>query len=114
MDTVVVTIGSRPYRVRCGPGEAARLELLAKRVDDCARKTTRAHGSLPEGMLLLLVSLTLADEVEDAQAETGRLRGELELAAEAAARRGTEALHAAAARLGRLVERVQQAGEEVA
>jgi cell division protein ZapA len=113
VDTLVVTIGSRPYRLRCGPGEAARLEMLAQRVDECARRTTRAHGNLPEGMLLLLVSLTLADEAEDAEAEIERMRGEVEAAAAAAARRGAEALRAAAARLGALVERVELAGEEI-
>jgi cell division protein ZapA len=109
METVVVTIGSRPYRLQCGPGEGQRLGMLARRVDECARQTTRAHGNLPEGMLLLLVSLTLADEVEEARAESERLRGEGAAAGEAAAGRGAEALKAATARLRDLVQRVEQA-----
>jgi cell division protein ZapA len=112
MDSRVVTIASRPYRLQCGPGEAARLEVLARAVDERAQRTLRAHGNLGEAMLLLLVSLTLADEVDEARAEIERLQDEVERAAAQAAEQGAAALGTAAARLNGLVARVRDAGEE--
>jgi cell division protein ZapA len=112
MESRVVTIASRPYRLQCGPGEAARLEALARHVEERAQRTLRAHGNPGEAMLLLLVSLMLADEVEEARAEIARLKAEVERATELAAERGAAALAAAAARLNGLVARVRSAGEE--
>ena len=62
-ETVSFTIGGRYYKLACGPGEAGHLQKLAQRLDTTAQQTLRRHGALREEMLLMLVGLTLADEL---------------------------------------------------
>jgi len=73
MDLVEITIGGRRFRLHCGPGEAARVQQLAKLVDQCAAGLIQGQVGLGEEKLLLLASLTLADHLEEARAELDRL-----------------------------------------
>ena len=75
-ETVSFTIGGRYYKLACGPGEAGHLQKLAQRLDTTAQQTLRRHGALREEMLLMLVGLTLADELDDAHRELGQLRAD--------------------------------------
>ena len=73
-ETVEVTIGGRRFRLQCGPGEIARLQHLAKLVDQCASTLIQGQRGMGEEKVLLLSSLMLADHLEEARAETDRLR----------------------------------------
>jgi cell division protein ZapA len=109
-ETVAFMIAGRHYRLACGPGEAARLQALAQRVDATAQKTVRRHGALREEMLLLLVGLTLADELEDTRSELERLRADAVTVTQDAEARGAAALRRTALRLGRLVDAIESRG----
>jgi cell division protein ZapA len=109
-ETVSFTVGGRHYKLACGAGEAARLQTLAQRLDGTAQKTLRRHGALREEMLLLLVGLTLADELDDAHRELQRLGAEAATVSRDAEARGAAALQRVAERLGRLVDSVDSAG----
>ena len=106
-ETVSFTIGGRPYKLACGPGEAARLHVLAERLDGAAQRTIRRHGALREEMMLMLVGLTLADELDDARHELERLRAEAATVSRDAEARGAAALKRVADRLGRLVDAIE-------
>lgn len=97
-ESVEVMIGGRRFRLQCGPGEAARLQQLARLVDQCASTLIQGQRGMGEEKVLLLSSLTLADRLEEARGEAERLRtarsrgdeviqGRLALALATAARR---------------------------
>lgn len=109
-ETVAFTIGGRPYKLACGPGEAARLQTLAQRLDAAAQRTIRRHGALREEMLLMLVGLTLADELDDTYRELERLRADAANVTREAEARGAAALGRVADRLGRLVDAIESVG----
>jgi cell division protein ZapA (FtsZ GTPase activity inhibitor) len=66
MGMVDVTINGRRQQVQCGDGEEPRLRRLAQYVDGCAARLVQQHGQLPDGKVLLLTSLLIADELADA------------------------------------------------
>ena len=75
MENVDITIGGRRFRLQCGPGEAGRLQQLARLVDQCASGLIQGQGGIGEEKLLLLSSLVLADRLEEARGELDQLRG---------------------------------------
>lgn len=75
MPTVDITINNRPYSVQCGQGEEVRLKRLAQYVDSRVREAAIEHGQLGDARLLVLTSLLIADELDDALAEIKRLQG---------------------------------------
>ena len=74
LQSVDVTIGGRRFRVQCGPGEAVRVQQLARLVDQCAASLIQGQGGMGEEKVLLLSSLMVADRLEEARAEVERLR----------------------------------------
>lgn len=107
-ESVVFAIGGRQYRLGCGPGEAPRLQALAQRIDVTAQKMLRRHGALREELMLLLVGLTLADELDETRGELQRLRAEAATVTQDAEARGTAALQRMADRLSRLVDDIDR------
>lgn len=79
MPEVTVDVAGRSYRLGCGEGEEQHLRALAARVDGEAARLG-ATGHLPEGRLMLMSALMLADRLSEA-----------EQAAAAAERRAAEA-----------------------
>ena len=73
-ETVEVMIGGRRFRLQCGPGEAARLQQVARLVDQCASTLIQGQRGMGEEKVLLLSSLMLADHLEEARSEAERLR----------------------------------------
>lgn len=84
-ESVDVMIGGRRFRLQCGPGEAARLQQLARLVDQCASTLIQGQRGMGEEKVLLLSSLMLADRLEEARGEAERLR--------TARSRGDEVIH---------------------
>ena len=74
MEVVDIAIGGRRFRLQCGPGEAARVQQLARLVDQCAGSLISGQSGMGEEKVLLLSSLMLADHLEEARAELERLR----------------------------------------
>lgn len=69
MPEVAVEVGGRSYRIGCGEGEEPHLLGLAKTVDDEAVTLTRQLGQMPEGRLMLMVALMLADRMTEAETQ---------------------------------------------
>jgi cell division protein ZapA len=79
MPEVTVEVAGRSYRLGCGEGEEQHLIALAARVDGEAARLNEL-GQMPEGRLMLMSALMLADRLSEA-----------EQAAAAAERRAAEA-----------------------
>jgi cell division protein ZapA len=108
MEGIAITVGGRRYRVQCAPEEVDRLQGLARHVDARASQITRSQGHIQETMLLLLVCLTLADELDDATNEVARLNGQASEIEATAAARGVAVLERAAARLAGMADRIDR------
>lgn len=101
MGMVDVTVNGRRQQVQCGDGEEARVRRLASYVDGCATRLVQQHGPLPDGKVLLLTSLLIADELADALEELKRVKAAL---AETARRSEDENAIA----VQRVAERIEQ------
>ena len=101
MPKLDITIHNRPYSVQCGEGEELRLKRLASYVDARVREQAAAHGQIGDPRLLVLTSLLIADELDDALAEIKRLQAD---GAKAVAGDDT----ATAALIERFAERLEQ------
>lgn len=62
--TVPVTIAGRTYEIACDPGQEAMLSDLSLDVDRRARDLLKAVGPVADTKLLVMVALTLADDVK--------------------------------------------------
>lgn len=69
MGQVSLKIGGFSYLVGCADGEEAQLRALGEELDRRVAETRAAVGNRGEGMLLVLVALSLLDEVKDLKAE---------------------------------------------
>lgn len=63
MAFVSVTIGGRVYRLACEDGEEARLESLAKYVNDKIEMLNGQFGEIGDQRLAVMSALTMADEL---------------------------------------------------
>ncbi|WCL53942.1 MULTISPECIES: cell division protein ZapA [Kordiimonadales] len=66
MAQINVNINGKLYPLACADGEESRLHDLASYVDSKARDLTVRLGHVSEARLLLMVSLMIADELQDA------------------------------------------------
>lgn len=66
MPEVTIEVAGRSYRVGCGEGEESHLTSLAEHLDLEAAKLTRQLGQMPEGRLMLMTALMLADQLAEA------------------------------------------------
>lgn len=65
MAQVTITINSREYAVACEDGQEVRIMQLARMLDDKAKMITQGAGQVNECMLLAMVGLLLADELNE-------------------------------------------------
>ncbi len=78
MAEVTVDVAGRSYRVGCGEGEEEHLTRLARLLDSEARGLMRQFGSMPEGRLLLMTALLVADRLADTERQVEELQKQLE------------------------------------
>ncbi|KAA5605678.1 cell division protein ZapA [Roseospira marina] len=126
MPQVTITVNGRDYRIACGPGEESHVSTLAAQIDVKTRELTARVGHVSEGMALVMLGLTLADELTDLRREVEVLRDQRgaldeveEAAQEAAQDRAREhalaeeqaaaAIVAMASRIEALADRLDQA-----
>ena len=95
---VSITIAGRAYEIGCDDGQEDVVRALAAGVDRRAMEVLRAVGPESEARLLLMVALTLADELAEAE----RARGGASVAADGA----DAGLAAAVAGLARRIEAI--------
>jgi len=108
MPEVTVEVGGRSYRLGCGEGQERHLIALAARVDGEAEHLGRM-GHMPEGQLMLMSAIMLADQLstaEQAAASAERRAAESErraaMAETEAERRVAQAKAQAQAEAGRI------------
>ena len=71
MAEVTVEIGGRDYRLGCAEGEEAQLLAYAQKMNGIAEAIKRRVGtSVTETRLLVMVGMTLADELAEAEGRT--------------------------------------------
>ncbi|WP_372572543.1 cell division protein ZapA [Ruegeria jejuensis] len=62
MPNITITIGGRAFEVSCQPGEEQFLHSAAAMLDDEAQVLSDQIGRMPEGRMLLMAGLMLADK----------------------------------------------------
>jgi len=62
--SVPITIAGRTYEIACDPGQEAMLSNLSLDVDRRARELLKAVGPVSDTKLLVMVALTLADDIK--------------------------------------------------
>jgi cell division protein ZapA len=67
MAQVTISLNGREYTVGCGAGEEARIRELARSVDTRMRKFGPQAGQIGESRLLVMMLLTMADELLEAR-----------------------------------------------
>lgn len=65
MGQVTITIDKREYAIKCGDGEEAHIIKLSRILDEKAKLLNQSVGLINENMMLAMVGLILADELED-------------------------------------------------
>ena len=65
MGQVTITSDKREYAIVCEDGQEAHIVALSKILDERAKQVTGGSRSINENMMLALVALTLADELQD-------------------------------------------------
>ncbi len=84
MAIVKVTVNGQDYQVACEEGQETHLENLADYVDKRVAQLADDIGQVGEARLILMASLTIADELSDAIDEVDAVRsGDPAVAAEA-------------------------------
>ncbi len=92
MAQVSVSIGGKPYRLACNPGEEPHLESLARLVDAKIAEMRAAFGEIGDPRLVIMAALKLADELFETrgQAETSARRAAEQLSTQTFAREAAE------------------------
>jgi len=68
MGQALLAIIGRTYRISCRDGDEDRISRLGEEIAAHAEHITGSLGSLPEGQLLVMTALMLADELADTRA----------------------------------------------
>lgn len=66
MPEVTVEVAGHRYRVGCGEGEEAHVARMAALIDTEASHLVGTLGQMPEGRLLLMSALMIADRLDEA------------------------------------------------
>lgn len=75
MAQVTLSFNKRTYRFDCAEEDAERLEEIAGYVKEKLDKVMLEHGAIGDERLVLMVALTLADELFDARSDIDDLLG---------------------------------------
>ncbi|WP_439515627.1 cell division protein ZapA [Oceanibaculum nanhaiense] len=75
MASVEVSINGRFYRIACEDGQEQRLIRLAGSVDEKVSSLVEQVGQVGDTRLLVMASLLIADELDDAKHGNGHANG---------------------------------------
>jgi len=110
MAQVSVTIRGRSYQIACEDGQEEHLARLGQYLDEQAMKLLEETGPVSDSMLLVMVSLLVADELSDATGELDNFRrsgrGEARIEAEEGV---VTAIDALVSRVESIAERLEGA-----
>lgn len=65
MGQVVITIDRREYAITCDDGQEGRIIKLSRVLDEKAKLLSKSVGVINENMMLAMVGLLLADEIQE-------------------------------------------------
>lgn len=65
MALVPLSINGRVHEIACDDSQVARVHVLGKMVDGIAQDLLRQLGNVPDIRLMVMVALSLADELAD-------------------------------------------------
>ena len=77
MPNVTIAIGGREFEVACQEGEEHFLQSAAKMLDAEAAVLVNQIGRMPEGRMLLMAGLMLADKTAGVQDQLTKTLGEM-------------------------------------
>ena len=112
MAQVPITLRGRSYQIACEDGQEAHLTRLGLYLDEQADQLLQSAGPVPvtDTMLLVMVSLLVADELSDAAGELENFRragkGEARIEVEEAVATAIDSL---ASRIESIAERLEGA-----
>ena len=110
MAQVSITLRGRSYQIACEDGQEAHLARLGRYLDEQADQLLQSTGPVSDSMLLVMVSLLVADELSDAAGELENFRragkGEARIEAEEAV---VTAIDTLASRIESIAERLEGA-----
>jgi len=66
---VSITIRGRQYQIACDDGQEAHLARLGRYLDEQSQQLAVNTGSVNDTMMMVMVALTVADELADATAK---------------------------------------------
>ena len=109
MAQVSITLRGRSYQIACDDGQEAHLSRLGRYLDDRATQLLQSTGPVSDSMLLVMVSLLIADELFDAAGELENYRhsgkGEAKVEAEEAV---VTAIDMLASRIDSIAEKLER------
>jgi cell division protein ZapA len=76
MAQLSVTVNGRSYPIVCDDGQEEHVSRLAAYIDKRASEIADTVGQVAEGRLLVMTSLLIADELQEAYDEMARLQVE--------------------------------------
>ncbi len=110
MAQVSITLRGRSYQIACEDGQEAHLARLGRYLDQQAEQLLESTGPVSDTMMMMMVSLLVADELSDAAGELENHRhggkGEARIEAEEAV---VTAIDALASRIDSIAERLEGA-----
>lgn len=76
MGQVTVNLNGHHYTIGCADGDEGRLRVLAKELDKRMDSLVGAVGQVGDARLLVMLSLLLLDELEEAQGSVPAVSGD--------------------------------------
>ena len=77
MPEITIVIGGRSFEVACQEGEEQYLQAAAKMLDDESQVLSDQVGRMPEGRMLLMAGLMLADKTASFEDKVKQVQGKL-------------------------------------
>lgn len=109
MPTIDIIVNGRRHLVQCGEGEETRVKQLASYVDRRVADLARGQTQIGDTRLLLMASLTVADELSDAFDEIKDLKSALESRVGEVEQRAAEAVERVAERIEAIAAELERA-----
>lgn len=77
MALVNLSINGRLHEIACDDSQVARVHVLGQMVDGIAQDLLRQLGNVPDTRLMVMVALSLADELAEARENLNALNDDL-------------------------------------
>ncbi len=76
MGQVSISIRGRQYQIACDDGQEAHLARLGRYIDQQAEELVKQAGSINEPLMMVMIALTIADQLTDANEKLDSMASE--------------------------------------